>query len=573
MTSPLGPAAFFALEAGECLDQLDTLFRAPGNPSGDEMVRLARVLRGSALMAHQAQLARAAAGFEALGRALRDESRTWDAATREQALQSIEEYRLLVRHVPSWAEADAARATRLAAELDSLAGQGPAPDDRLHRGAASADLQTGVRAFVAREGALVASALDRAARAIRTAPDDREPLYMVLRRMQSLQGLAELPELAPLPEILDGIELAVGDLSRLHAPPPGVEAVLAAGAVALSRVARDIVEQGAPAVDTEEARRFTELLVEAFAVERDVVPIETLFAPGDPEPMQRAADVLQFSPPTPPGSLELVSLGEHLVQTAGLLEDARTGTELDLRLYRLIGTLRTAATPHGDPVCDALGVLGRSARESVAVGLARDRRGDFVSALRETGELLRSGGATPDRMFLSRRILDAAFRLDQLRMPAPLEAPAAAAAASQPEVVREPPTTPIVAEAAPAEPVVPIESLGYDAAPTQPPAESRSPLADALGGYHRYRRERAAEAASVDEFLGGSPAASSPSAAADTVVPIESICYRGRAALERAVEVRRELNARLQGPVDLADIRPLVQELLDLVPLALAEPA
>lgn len=554
MTSPLGPAAFFALEAGECLDQLDALFRAPGTPSGDEMVRLARILRGSALMAHQSQLARAAAGFEALGRALKAGGRAWDAATQEQALQGIEEFRLLVRRVSSWDEADAARATRLAGDLDSLAGRGPSPDGRL-RGAASADLQTGVRAFVAREGALVASALDRAARAIRIAPDDREPLYMVLRRMQSLQGLAELPELAPLPEILDGIELAVGDLSRLHAPPPGVEAVLAAGAVALSRVARDIAEQGVPAPDTAEARRFTELLVEAFAVERDVVPIEALFAAGDPAPMQRATDVLQFSPPTPPGSLELVSLGEHLVQTAGLLEDARTDTELDLGLYRLIGTLRTAASPHGDPVCDALGVLGRSAREAVAAGLARERRGAFVAALRETGDLLRSGGATPDRMFLSRRILDAAFRLDQLRTPEAAETPAETG------------------------PVVPIESLGYDSAPEQPPAADRSPLAEALGGYHRYRRERAAEPGSLDEFLGRQPAgASAPAAApaatpADTVVPIESLCYRGRAALERAVEVRRELAARLQGPVELADVQPLVQELLDLVPLALAEPA
>jgi hypothetical protein len=550
MTSPLGPAAFFALEAGECLDRLDTLFRAPDGPSGDELVRLARVLRGSALMANQAQLARAAAGFEALGRAVRDGARAWDAGTREQALQAIEEFRLLVRRVPSWDESDAGRAARLAADLESLAGQGPSAD-RSSRGS-PADLQTGVRAFVAREGALIASALDRAARAVRTAPDDREPLYMVLRRMQSLQGLAELPELAPLPEILDGIELAVGDLARLHAPPPGVDAVLAAAAVALSRVAKDIAEQGVPAADADEARRFTELLVEAFAVERDVVPIEALFATGETQPVQRPADVPQFSPPAPPGPLELVSLGEHLAQTAGLLQQARTGTELDLRLYRLIGTLRNAGSPHGDPVCDALSVLAHSTREAVAVGLARAESAAFSAELREAGALLRGSGAGPDRMYLSRRILDAAHRLDLLRDPGAARPAAASAASAEPEVV-------------------PIEALGYDA-----DAEARSPLATALGTYQRLRRDEPAGPASLDALLGRAAAAGPPAEALEgepAVVPIETLCYRGRGALERAAEVRRELASRLQSARELADVRPLIQELLDLVPLALTEPA
>ena len=193
MSNPLGPAAFFALEAGECLDRLDKIFTSPQGPAPEEIIRTARALRGSALMANQPQLARAAGGFEALGRVLRDKKRTWDAATREQAGQAIEEYRLLVRRVPEWQETDAARAARVAAFLESLAGQGPLEAARL-RTAPPGELQTGVRAFVAREGALIASALDRAARAYRAEPDDREPLYMVLRRMQSLQGLAELPD-------------------------------------------------------------------------------------------------------------------------------------------------------------------------------------------------------------------------------------------------------------------------------------------------------------------------------------------------------------------------------------------
>jgi hypothetical protein len=552
MTNPIGPAGFFALEAGECLDRLESLFGAAGGPPANEFLRTARVLRGAALMANQPLLGRAAAAFEALARGVRDGSRAWDAATREQASQAIEEYRLLVRRVPEWQETDAARAASLAALLDSLAGQGPAEAERLRRsGAAAAELQTGVRAFVAREGALIASALDRAARAIRTAPDDREPLYMVLRRMQSLQGLAELPELPPLPDILDGIELAIGDLSRLHAPPPGVDDVLEAGARALSRVARDIADRGSPEPDADEPRRFTALLLEAFAVERDVVPIEALYAGGEGEPMQRPRSVPQFAPVPPPGSLELVSLGEHLVQTAGRLEQARSVTELDLRLYRLVGTLRAAAAPEGDPVGRALSRLARAAREGVAGGTARRARDPFVAALRGTGEFLR-GAATVERDRLAVEIERAARDIDALG----------------------------------GEPVVPIESLAHGEEAGARPATARGRLETAFATYGELRRERGAPEPSLDALLRRpasgpgaphrAPAPLSPAPPAGAmpepqVVAIESLCYRGRRALERAAELRREIEARLGPGRGLVEVRPLLDELLDLVPLALAE--
>src|SRR6185437_15354014 len=217
MTNPLDAADFFALEAGECLDRLESLAGRPDGPPADEFLRTARVLRGSALMAAQQPITRAAAGLEAVARAYRDDRRPWDPATREQVTQAIEEFRLLVRRVRDWGDADTARSVRLGLSLESLAGRSPVAGPAAG-GDPPGDLNTGVRAFVAREGALIASALDRAARALRAAPADREPLYTVIRRMQSLRGLAELGELAPLPEILDGIELAVGDLTRLFAP-------------------------------------------------------------------------------------------------------------------------------------------------------------------------------------------------------------------------------------------------------------------------------------------------------------------------------------------------------------------
>ncbi len=588
MTNPMAAADFFALEAGECLDRLETLVNRPDGPPGEELLRTARVLRGAALMASQQPIARAAAGLEGLARAYRDGRRPWDPATREQTSQSIEEFRLLVRRVREWSEADTARSIRLGLSLESLAGRTGAPAAGAPAGPAAAgtrepapagsqpgELNSGVRAFVAREGALIASALDRAARALHAAPGDREPLYTVIRRMQSLRGLAELGDLVPLPEILDGIELAVGDLTRLYAPPPGVDEVIAAASFALTRISRDIAERGRPDAEAEEARHFTELLLRAFAVERDVVPIESLYYADDPDPVTPPLAQPQFGPPAPLGPLELVSHGEHLCQSADLIARSGSAVERDLRLYHLLGTLRTAGIPGPDPVASALSVFARSTREALAAGAAARSTPALVGCLREAGELLRAVADADDRMLISRRILDAAYRMDGLRLaePAAHTAPAPAAHPGEPP---EPPVVPIESLLLET-PIVPIESLAYDAVPIESLAyDDAAPAGGLETSFHTYdrlRRERRPEPPSIEALVGRALADTAPAPAEGAVVAIEMavLCYRGRAALERAAAVRQQLAAELARNGGLDAIQPLLQELLDLVPLALAD--
>jgi hypothetical protein len=566
MTNPLGAADFFALEAGECLDRLEHLVTGEAPPAGEEFLRLARVLRGSALMASQTQIARAAAGLEGLARAQRDHRREWDVATREQVAQSVEEFRLLVRRAREWTEADTARAVRLGRTLEELTGVDANPPIPATPPARQ-ELHTGVRAFVAREGALIASALDRAARALRTSPGDREPLYNVIRRMQSLRGLAELGELVPLPEILDGIELAVGDLTRLFAPPPGVDEVMDAAARALTRISRDVAEHGRPDPAAEESARFTELLLRAFAVERDVVPIEALYLEGDLQPLSRPASQPQFASPEPLGPLELVSHGEHLCQSADLIAQARSATERDLRLYHLLGALRSAAAPSTDPVAGALGIFARSAQEALGAGVASHSVDGLVSRIREAGHLLRGIGEADDRMLISRRLLDVAHGLDRLREE------------TKSEESRVAPDEP------PGEPV-PIESLGFDSeigivpveslAPDWPAPEEPGALELSFNTFGRLIRQRGTASPSLNGLLGR--AATLPStvprpvaAPQEPAVAIDTLCYRGHAALERALAVRHQIAAELTRDASLASLQPLLQELLDLVPLALVD--
>jgi hypothetical protein len=589
MTNPLGAADFFALEAGESLDRLEWLVGREMPPQAEDFLRTARILRGSALMAGQHQIARAAASLEAVARARRENRPEWDAATRERMGQAIADFRLLIRRVRYWDETDTARALRLSHELDTLAGRTNVEAPR-GGGAHGKEINTGVRAFVAREGALIASALDRAARALRGSPGDREPLYTVIRRMQSLRGLAELGELPPLADILDGIELAVGDLTRLFAPPPGVDEVMTAASQALTRISRDIAERGRPEPEAEEARRFTDLLLRAFAVERDVVPIESLFFNGDPDPVTPPSSQPQFAPPPPLGPLELVSHGEHLCQSADLIGRARSATERDLRLYHLLGALRTVAGHGSDPVAGSLGVFARSAREALAAGVAARATPAFISCLREAGELLRAVADADDRMVISRRILDVAYRLDGLRMaesPTPaVGLPIRHPPAAEPESGVVPIETLLydeVPEAEAEDDVVPIESL----APGPPTASSErlpSGIERSYRTYDRLRRERAGAAPSLERLLGRepahgaapvptAPAPAAPAAPADEVETVEigKLTYRGRAALERAAAVRQQLAEELERHGGLDSIRPLLQELLDLVPLALAE--
>src|SRR5437660_473416 len=101
---PLGMSDFFALEAGEYLERLDGLLAQSEHPSADELVRLARALRGSALMANQQAIARAAAGLESLARAVHDGRRSWDGQTKQLGVRAVDDLKIFVRSARDVAE-------------------------------------------------------------------------------------------------------------------------------------------------------------------------------------------------------------------------------------------------------------------------------------------------------------------------------------------------------------------------------------------------------------------------------------------------------------------------------------
>src|SRR6266576_5859749 len=330
---PLGMSDFFALEAGEYLERLDGLLVKDDGSSGDEIVRLARALRGSALMANQQAIARVAAGLETLWRAVREGRRTWDAQTRQLAVRSVDDLKIFVRQAGSWTDAHTAKAEALAQELEQLAGR---PSAQI-RAAEALGLDAGARAFVAREGAAIASALDRAAQALRANPLAHDPLQHVLRALQPLRGLAALADLPPLPDLLDGIERTVAERELPGSKPPaGLGELFQSAATAIARAAREVAEQGRPNPDAPEFQRFGALAVRAMDGEPDAVPIASLYHDdAGPHVVQRGVAAAR---PATLGRLELVSHGEHLRQAADSLERAPSATQRELRAHTLAGT-------------------------------------------------------------------------------------------------------------------------------------------------------------------------------------------------------------------------------------------
>ena len=565
MPTPLGPTDFFALEAGEYLERLARLAATAGGPPAEEFVRYARALRGSALMANQPEITRAAGALEGVARSYREHAREWDNVMAEVVGQAVDDLKVLVRQAQQWGADDSARAERLSRSLESISGrppEGSRPGPARTRG----ELNAGVRAFVAREGALVASALDRAARSLAADPGARDPLHNILRRMQSLRGLAALADLAPLPELLDSLELAVGDLLRTWAPPTGIEEVFEAAAQALTRASRDVADLGRPDAEADEAARFAELLLVRLADDRDVVDIAELCPAGE-ESVVRPGTPIDPPRPLSLGSVELLTHGEYLAQAADEVERAGTPAQRNLRFFSLTGALDSARVGAAVGVGPALAAFGHAVRVSVVTGAAAFDPAAFAGVLRSAGSLIRGLGPASDGVQASEDLAELTARLG---------------GADQDPIVP-------IESLAPDEDVVPIESLAptdqpsaltAPTAPTAPPASEDSSLAGSFLTYARLSQEAALSGAVAEEAVANGagtrtsvPAKPSAASVDDDVVEITSLLYHGDAALHRAAEIRRELTARLRAGATLAAIRPLLDELLDLVPLALERSA
>src|SRR5260221_13662281 len=139
MSQSMGTLDFFLLEGGEYLERLDTLAQTPAGhfAQGDELLRLCRAFRGSAIMASQHGMARAGQGMESCARAVREGRLGWTDATRAELIRSIDDAKILMRRLRNPEQGDTEKAEAIGIGLDRLSGRasaqlrasaGPGPD-------------------------------------------------------------------------------------------------------------------------------------------------------------------------------------------------------------------------------------------------------------------------------------------------------------------------------------------------------------------------------------------------------------------------------------------------------------
>lgn len=590
-------AEFFALEAGEYLGELDAVLGAEGRPEAELLLRHARALRGAALMAGLGTFARAAGELERQARLLDEHATPWTPDLAGAWTNALEILRRLVARAATWGETDDQIALDLAMRLERTVPRTTTAAPRQPPPGTTAPLTPGVRSFLSRETGLIAGALEEAAIAHVAFPPTAA-LQAVLERIHTLRGLGSAVALSPLPELLDAMELTTRSLLTDAPPPPGVGTVLADAATALAKIARGIGEHGRVVVPPE-LERVGRRLLHGYASEEDVVPITTL-APAGVDPIALAGRLPLGGEASPPVAIELAGVGDHLLAQAAALANARTAIVRDLRLFVLHRTLATMPTTGGTG--RFLAPLAAALAGAIARGAALDDPAAFVGQLRASGEMLAAAGDGRQDVSALVAARDALLpRLagggePALAAPAPDVVPIAALApdADEAEVVPiaalapdedaadivpiaalapddDDDVVPIAALAPDADEagIVPIAALAPDAdddvvpiadlAPTVPDVAPGPP--GRLEAAYRRRAELAREAAPAAPSLGG--------LLGQPVLGMDDLLYGGEAALARADEVRAELRELLAEPaISLARIRPLVEELLDLVPLA-----
>jgi hypothetical protein len=560
MGQPSAMLDFFVLEASDYLERLDTLAqaRAGSAPSGDEFVRLARAFRGSALMANQQVMARAAQGLEAAARGVRDGRLEWTERVRSEVVRAVDDCKILLRRVRTPEAGDAQRAEAIGLGLERMAGR-PSTAVRAH----VEGLDAGGRAFVGREAASIASTLDRVARTLGMDPGARDALNGIAPAMSQLRGVAILNDLPPLADVLAAVDGAVRLVHATPGPvPTQAAAVFDAAARTLARAAREVVDVGRPAPSSEESRAFTAGLLRTFITVGDPVPIELLAADD-----AGSGIVTAGTPPVEgaaPPRVELVSQGEFLSAAASELGRAGSEVQRDLRLFVIGASLKPLIEADGSALARALAAFAEAGWWAIGTGAAAAEPERFVEVVSDAAATLR-GADVADEWRIAQMLAAHASRL-LLRLPFPPPAAAPVRPAAAPVVAGAPVTDLPAAPAAvrstavrPLPPTVPSEGGGLAASWSTLEALiaerglAPGPLEEFLAAPVTVR---VSAAAPVREAALPAAAPAVPAAAAEPpIVPVEKVA-RGLRASWSTLEARILERAFAPGPMEEVSAAP-----------------
>ncbi|HEX3865627.1 MAG TPA: hypothetical protein VHV78_02705, partial [Gemmatimonadaceae bacterium] len=361
-----------------------------------------------------------------------------------------------------------------------------------------------------------------------TRPGDAQTASNVLGRIRALRGVAEVKEVPALADVLEATEEAAHGLdsgATMSAETRRVLETATAYLRVLTPALRGNGSVDAPSTARDEfAMAVSDWRARSGDADR-VIPIADLFySDGIPGVIETSTN-----PPTSPQSrfrLEIVSLAEHL---RGVVDSLRRAPDADAisrgrrELGRSLRALQSSAQSFGQA-----GIASRIAEHTSPGPL----ESPDLLALDSLATSLAEPSATTERV------------TQQVRRASLTDADVDARM-SQPTPVARTPERPSVAQ-------------------TPSAAESRQSVATA--------RTHADPTTLIDstiarlDELTSAPLIAPVPIPEDVVVPIGSLVYRGRSALDRALEIRDTL--RRAGP---SSDPAALEELFDLVELAHAE--
>ncbi len=518
---------FFTLEASEYVEELDGLVSRASSAAPDPALfgRTVRALRGSATMAKVEGVATLAVALERLAKQVKDGQLPWDAASRGVAISAIDDAKILIRAVRTWGAAEDARVAERVAEIDRIAPRGktaaPQKTGNAYLAAAAADAAAGLLAFAENPGA----------------PDG---LAAVMNKVRAMRGVAALKDLPPLAEVVDAVDAAAKAIEIGHDSATSERRRLFRAAARVLLEGGDAVRAGgSPPLDSVAVREFAHASATLSAGAGDgddVVPIAALLATGE--------NVVQPStnPPTTAAQrfrLEVVSQAEHLrrlVADGRAAADAATRERLSRELRGAVRALARAAQSFGAVEISNLFIAAERS--------AADLAGGALDVLDRAAMLLSANDAAP-----------AAMAGQFVALSAELSASAGRPASTTPP--SESAARPVSTTPAAARPQTPVAMRAATPAPSAPAAVAPSGqalhqlLSTGIAGLAPLGEERLAAPLVGDE---------------DDVIPVEDLLFRGKDALQHALQLGDQLRAGTAAP----DAETLA-ELYDLLQLAAAE--
>ncbi len=209
---------FFRTEADECLRRLEELLEAAATGSLDapELLRVARLLRGSAQMAREEEVASVARALETVARGVVSDVVAWDEELAARVRSTVADLQALVESTEPQPDRGA-RAARAKRALDRWVQ--PAAPAAPPTPAADADEE--FQDFAAREVASIGAEMDRCLPVLVREPRNREPLKAILRRQRALLGATRVDDLPPVAEALRAIDRICRLIARQDVPVEG----------------------------------------------------------------------------------------------------------------------------------------------------------------------------------------------------------------------------------------------------------------------------------------------------------------------------------------------------------------